>query len=246
MAKSRVQSDPLRTKGSHIEKRKGPWKGAKDLPAWFHRLSAKAKERNMKRLARGYDYYGEYHDPVHDSDFYEDLSEIESEGADKEDDLDKDSASEPPARDDCSCNGGDPECGCMDGSEGASVFDDGFGSDMSYDADDVEYYYYELMERRADLKFDRIQVRARKAKKHHSDLEKEEEVRAVYEALKKDHEKGIQTPLNNHITSKSYELFSCDYVEHLYDENFQCTMRLDTDVWDKALLRLVSGMVTTT
>lgn len=61
----------------------------------------------------------------------------------------------------------------------------------------------------------------------------------MYRSFKKDRKKGIQLPLDIHKTSRSYELSSCDYVEHLWSD-LQCTKRLDIEAFDERFLRTTS------
>lgn len=242
-----MKRTPSRTEGSRIEEPKGPWKGFQDLPAWYHRLLHKVIDHDMKYAPIGYS-----EDPVRDSDFYEDLSDVDLGEAGKEDNEGKDegtpgSASESQARDNCSCNGEDSECDCLEEEEEKEEeeydWDYESESERSYDGSDADLYY-ELKERREELQKElaesREETRARQATQHKFELEKEREVRAVYSAFKKDRKKGTQFPLDIHKTSRSYELFSCDYVEHLWSD-LQCTRRLDIEVFDERLLKTMTG-----
>ncbi|KUI71205.1 hypothetical protein VM1G_06859 [Cytospora mali] len=253
MVGDKSQNDPLRANGSRVEETKGPWKRFQDLPAWYHRLLPKVIEHDMKST---HDYlYPADDNPVHDSDFYEDLSELDSDGTDMEvDEEDKEeeedvgtseSTSESQVQDRRSYNGMGSEGHCLeeDADEDEDEEDDGdyndFGSEQSYDGSDAGLYY-QLKEQRDELKQSRKDEWAKKKEQCRWELEKENEVRVAYKAFKKDRKKGIQFPLNVHKTSRSYQLYCVDHTKHVWDP-LPVTKRLDINVCDGHKLKTMSA-----
>lgn len=212
------------------------------LPAWKQRLMLTRKLVNEGRVEGVTGECGSV-DCLDDSVFYEDLSDLESDATDMESNEEMDQCASEGASDSPEeQEDEDPDAADTDDAEDSEDDNlyDGFESDMSYEGSDADLYY-QVKERREEVKESRIEHEALKKKQRRFEFEKENEVRAVYKSFKKDRKKGIQFPLSIHKTARSYELFSCDHVEHLWDDVSQCTRRLDIDVYDEALLQTLSG-----
>lgn len=168
------------------------------------------------------DYSSGDDNPVDDSGFHEDLPEIDSGGTSKQWDGEEDGPLKPQARGSWSCSGEDSGCDCLEEIEGESDWDDGFGSDRSYNGTDADINH--------GLKeYHRQDIRVRKVTRTELELERENEVRAV-------HPQSAQQPQN----VKVLRALFLDYVEHLWKEYFQCIRRLDIDVFDERFVETIS------
>ncbi|KAI4867623.1 hypothetical protein F4820DRAFT_445855 [Hypoxylon rubiginosum] len=190
-----------------------------DLPAWYLRI---------RRQIRRDEPYSE--DEFSMEDFDEDISELEEE---EEDDFK------------CHCEAqDDPYYGCECGPESE---DETNVSEASYDGPDAEHYY-KLKDMREERKEDLREIREEEEARKQTDLKSHrcriEEVQAAYKALEEELKKndGKGSLINffddygwgADVRSKSYDLFSVDYLENCYQwDYFHYWSRIDFDEYNE-------------
>jgi hypothetical protein len=172
-----------------------------DLPSWYHRVQDISFVED--REVRGYD-------------IDEDLSDLEEEKGQEEDDA------EQLKNEDCECGEENPRCDCK--IENGSDVDEEYDSERSYDGSDADEYY-ELKEEREERKEEKLRERKEKDRQRDIERAKEEEGRVAYESLKKAEREGKPIPVGV-LAGQSFRLFCGDHVDH-FSHNFYRTKRVE-------------------